>query len=435
MILIYSEKLTNRVKFIFHLFFTEVLNTEFKLTSNVDEFVSFEGAKINYSKLPIGDEFFIAAENLLFERGISYQKLSFVQFQELPAFYPTYHKKSVLPFDIFAASFYMVTRYEEYLPYKKDEYGRFSSFESIAHKKGFLQKPIVNFWVLHLAGLIKKAFPDWKYKGTKYKFIPTIDIDAAWAYRQKGLFRTLGGFINSISRLDLDEFTERIKVLAGFQKDPFDTYDFHLELQKKYHLKPIFFILFAEYGFNDKNIPVYNSKFKTLIKSLADYVDVGIHPSYGSNSNAKKLRIEVERLSKVINREITKSRQHFLKLDMPSTYRNLINLDIEHDYSMGFAAQPGFRAGICVPYNFFDLDLDAETHLRIHPFTLMDGTLRDYMNVSAENAMKHIKPLIDEVRKVNGTFYSLWHNESIGNSKRWTGWHHIYEEMIIAALP
>lgn len=434
MILIYSEKLTNRVKFIFRLFFTDILKMEYQLTSDSKDFVAFEGAKFNYSKQNLGDEFFIVAENLLFERGIAYQELSFIEYQNLPAFFPTYHKKSALPFDIFAAAFYMVTRYEEYLPYKKDEYGRFSSFESLAHKKGFLQKPIVNIWALHLAELLRKSFTGLEMKGTKYKYIPTIDIDAAWSYRQKGLFRTLGGFMNSLTRFDIDEIAERFKVLAGFQKDPFDTYEFHLELQRKYKLRPIFFILFAEYGFNDKNIPVYNSKFKTLIKSLADYVDVGIHPSYGSNSNAKKLRIEVERLSKVVNREITKSRQHFLKLNMPSTYRNLINLDIEHDYSMGFAAQPGFRAGICVPFNFFDLDLDAETHLRIHPFTLMDGTLRDYMNVSAENAMEHIKPLIEEVKKVNGTFISLWHNESLGDSKRWKGWASIYEEMIEEAL-
>jgi len=430
MVLIYSNKLTKRVKFIFHLFFKDILNVDYNLTSDEEEFKSFDGVKLNYSKQIIGNELFVAAENLLFERGISYQDLSFIEFRDRPAFFPTYHKNSVLPFDIFSAAFYLVTRYEEYLPYKKDEYGRFSSFESIAHKKGFLQQPIVNIWALELAKLLQQHFPGFKFKGTRYKFIPTIDIDAAWAYRQKGVFRTLGGFLNAASKFDFAEISERFRVLASLQKDPFDTYEIQLELQREYKLKPIYFILFAEYGFNDKNIPVYNSKFKTLIKSLADYAEVGIHPSYGSNTNVKKLKIEVERLSKVVNREITKSRQHFLKLNMPSTYRNLINLDVTDDYSMGFAAQPGFRAGICVPYNFFDLDLDTETHLRIHPFTLMDGTLRDYMNVTAENAMDHIKPLIAEVKKVNGTFISLWHNESLGNSKRWTGWQTVYEQMI-----
>jgi hypothetical protein len=102
---------------------------------------------------------------------------------------------------------------------------------------------------------------------------------------------------------------------------------------------------------------------------------------------------------------------------------------------MGYAAQPGFRASICSSFNFFDLDMDTETKLRVHPFTFMEGTLRDYMDVNASKAMTLIKPLIDEVKAVNGTFISLWHNESLSNTGRWLGWDKVYEDMIIEALP
>ena len=102
---------------------------------------------------------------------------------------------------------------------------------------------------------------------------------------------------------------------------------------------------------------------------------------------------------------------------------------------MGFAARPGFRASICNSFNFYDLDLDVETKLRIHPFTLMDGTLRDYMEVESNDAIKYIKPLIDEVKAVNGTFVSLWHNESLSDLNRWKGWRKVYEEMVREAQP
>ena len=65
----------------------------------------------------------------------------------------------------------------------------------------------------------------------------------------------------------------------------------------------------------------------------------------------------------------------------------------------------------------------------------MDGTLRDYNHIEAKDAISHIKPLIDEVKAVNGTFISLWHNESLSNQKRWVGWDVVYEEMIKLALP
>ena len=125
---------------------------------------------------------------------------------------------------------------------------------------------------------------------------------------------------------------------------------------------------------------------------------------------------------------------HFLMVQLPGTYRNLVNLDISDDYSMGFAAQPGFRAGICSSFRFYDLDLDTETKLQIHPFTYMEGTLKDYMNLSVNEASAVIKPLIKEVKEVNGTFISIWHNESLSNAHRWQGWQQLYEEMIQEAM-
>lgn len=435
MMLIYTDKITNRIKYIYNLLIKEILNVDFELTKSQEDFEAFDGVKFSYSKHPLGDELYFHAENLLFDRGISHTELTFIDYEGLPAFFPVYTQKPALPFDPFAASFYLVSRYEEYLPYRKDEYGRFSTSESIAFQKDFLHKPLVNIWAYKIGEILKQNFPSFSFTGKKYQFQPTIDIDAAWAYKEKGVFRTMGAYLDELSRFDFAEIAKRTKVLLGTEKDPFDTYDFQLQMQKKYDIQHIYFILFAEYGLNDKNTPIQSMAFHKLIKSLADYAEVGIHPSYNSNQYSKKLKLEINRLSKVLNREITKSRQHFLKLQFPTTYRNLINLDITDDYSMGFAARPGFRAGICSTFNFYDLDLDTETTIRVHPFTFMEGTLRDYMNVEADQAMDIINPLIKEVKAVNGTFISLWHNESLSNDQRWVGWHKVYEEMIREALP
>lgn len=434
-VLFYTDKITNRIRYITNLIFRDILNVPVLITSNPEEFSKWEGVKISYCKKKVDDELFFNSGTILFERGIGHKELTFIEYDELPVFFPVYNHDSAMPFDVFGAAFYLVTRYEEYLPYKKDEYGRFSARESLAHQKGFLHKPVVNIWAYKIAALITAKYPGFKIPGHKYTFTPTIDIDAAWAYRQKGLFRTAGGYLHALVRLDFREITERTKVLSGIEKDPFDTYAFQHQIHNKYKLKPIYFILFGEYGHNDKNIPVKNRPFHTLIKSLADYNRVGIHPSFNSNFYLKKLKLEKERLSRVLNREITRSRQHFLILQLPTTYRNLINLDITDDYSMGFASQPGFRASICSSYKFFDLELDSETKLNIHPFTYMEGTLKDYMNITPHEAIDVIKPLIDEVKAVNGTFIPIWHNESLSNLKRWEGWQKVYEDMIKLALP
>lgn len=109
-------------------------------------------------------------------------------------------------------------------------------------------------------------------------------------------------------------------------------------------------------------------------------------------------------------------------LKFPSTYRNLLARDITADYSMGFANEVGFRAGICCPFNFYDLDLERETTLRIHPFAAMDATLNLYMRLTPDEAFDKVKNLIVEIKKVNGVFSTLWHNETLSDEKQWKGW-------------
>jgi hypothetical protein len=119
---------------------------------------------------------------------------------------------------------------------------------------------------------------------------------------------------------------------------------------------------------------------------------------------------------------------------MPSTYRNLIHCDILEDYTMGYAEEPGFRASICTPYNFYDLDLDTQTPLRIFPFTLMDGTLNDYLDLTPAQAFEVITQLMNEVKAVGGTFISLWHNSTLNDQHHWKGWLKVYEDMIKLAV-
>jgi hypothetical protein len=122
-------------------------------------------------------------------------------------------------------------------------------------------------------------------------------------------------------------------------------------------------------------------------------------------------------------------------MNLPVTYHNLIDHDILDDYTMGYASQPGFRAGISDSFFFYDLDHDGPTPLRVHPFTIMDGTLRDYLKLEPEPALELVKNLIKEVKDVQGTFITLWHNESLSDTKRWAGWLDVYKQIIIEAIP
>jgi hypothetical protein len=108
----------------------------------------------------------------------------------------------------------------------------------------------------------------------------------------------------------------------------------------------------------------------------------------------------------------------------------LLEYDITDDYTMGYPDQPGFRASICTPFFFYDLDLEFETSLKVHPFCLMDGTLKDYMKLEPHETFALMTELVSEVKAVHGEFIAIWHNESFAENERWKGWRAVFEYLL-----
>lgn len=433
MILVYSHKITPRVKYIYKHIFTRILSADIDFTSKVEEFVAFNGPKLSYTKLPLGKEFFIRSHDLLFEQGVNDIDINIQKWDEVPCFFNT-GAKSAIPFDIFAASFYLISRYEEYLPHVKDIHERFTAGQSLAFKFRFLEKPVIDIWAFKLRDKLQERFPEYVFVGRKYTFISTIDIDNAYAYKHKSMVRTMGGLITDFFRFRLRSFWDRLAVLTNIKKDPFLTFERILSLHTAYQINTVFFFLVGDYTTFDTNVSAAKNKFRLLIKHVADYATVGLHPSYFTMRDSKMLKKEKERLESITNIPTEKSRQHFLRFSLPETYQNLIDLEIFEDYSMGYASNVGFRASTCTPFYFYDLDFEIQTPLKIYPFAFMDTTLNDYLKLTPKQAVGRIRGLQREVEAVNGFFITLFHNESLSGYKRWKGWQKVYEAMLNIAV-
>ncbi len=430
MLLVYTHKITPRLNYIFKHYFVRILQIPVTFTTKVDEFVAHNGPKITYSKTPLGSEFFIRSHDLLFEQGINDIDISISQWDNTPCFF-TAGETSSIPFDIFAAGFYLISRYEEYLPHVQDVHERFPAEESIAFKNGFIEKPVIDIWAYKFLELLKEKFPAYSYTNREFKLISTIDVDNAFAYKHKGIVRTIGGFVNDIIHFRFVNFWYRLSAVLNFKADPFDTFKELLKIKREYNVNTLFFFLIGDYTTFDKNISSANNKFKSLIKSVADYAKIGLHPSYFTYKSVEKLKKEKLRLESIINTPITFSRQHYLRLSIPETYQNLIDLDIQEDYTMGYAKLAGFRASTCSPFYFYDLDFEIQTPLKIFPFAFMDITLKEFMGLTNEESLNKILKLKEEVKNVNGTFISLFHNETLSENAYWKGWGTIYKSTVI----
>jgi hypothetical protein len=428
MVLIYSENINSRLIYTLKVIFGEVLNYPYLLTDDYTLFTQSNAKRLNYSNKKISKIAQITPSGLLEEKGIHEQTVNTGIWEDIPVLFLNNDKE--IPFDLLSAIFYLVTRYEEYLPFQPDRHGRFEAAQSIAWKNNFLHLPVVDLWCMHLAaklGIEKECagvLPE------KYRFQLTVDIDQAWTFNHKGLLLSTGTLFKSLLQLDFSKFILQTQILFQLVKDPADTYDFLSETGKKLSEGIKYFILFGRRGRYDHNISTENKNFHSLIHTLEEKNKIGIHPSYASNASFSILEREYKKLSGIVNKEVKMSRQHFLKLNLPDTYRNLLKLAIEEDYSMGYGSQTGFRAGIARPFDFYDLSEEKHTKLRIFPFQVMDRTLLTYLKYSPEKAISEFTYYSGTIRAVGGQFVALWHNTSLGDQGEWKGWKGVFEQMV-----
>ncbi len=433
MLIIFVSEITPRLEYVFsHIF--NYLGIAYSITNNEDAFYQSKLCKFSYGNHPLKDELFISSSGFLNQNNLEFIFPTIGQHQGLTTLFQNSDSKSCLPYDIFSAVFYMLSRYEEYLPFTPDEHGRFEAANSFAFQNDYLYTPVVDLWMIQWKDVLLNKFPQLQTKSHTYQFIPSYDIDIAWSFKHKGILRNLGGFIRDGFRLKIRKYFLRLLVLLNIKKDPYDSYDYQFELQQKYNLKPIYFFHPGTYGEFDKNIPTTNKHIIKLIKNLSANAGLGIHPSYKSATYPEILKKEMIQLENASGIKITSARQHFIKIKFPDTYRNYISQGITDDYSMGYASDYGFRAGTSNPFLFFDVLENKTTDLLIHPFVFMEGVFKFYKNIPQKDIIDTIKPVIEQIKQTQGTFICLWHNESLGTSKNWQGWRAVYEALIKEAI-
>jgi hypothetical protein len=421
--LIYSHTVSTRLQYICKFIFQEQLGAGMSLTIDSESFKNYDGPKINYSDLVMeGNMINIPNHSLLFEKTISSQTIECFETNGYKAFFKT--EGSDFSFDIFAASFYLLSRYEEYLPHEKDMYGRYAYQNALAFKEGFLEQPLINRWINDFATTLKTIFPGITFQQPAFKYIATYDIDIAWSFKSKGLLRNIGGFIKSPS-------LDRIGVLARLQKDPFDSYTFIKKLNTRLTTTAVYFFLMATSRSSyDKNISPYDHRMWQLIKKHAKLFNIGLHPSWKSNEKTELVKKEKKILETAAGITVTQSRQHYIKFSLPETFQQLLDNSITDDYSMGYGSINGFRASVASSFFWYNLQTDTATPLRLHPFCFMDANSFHEQKQNAEESYTELMHYYQACKKINGQLITIFHNNFLGTDKLFVGWREMYEKFI-----
>jgi hypothetical protein len=404
----------------------EIFNEPIIQTRDRSVYQSYTGPKLNYSSERTSDtEFFLFPHQLLFETGISEQPIDRIEIFGRPAFFQT---EGDFPFDILAASFFLVSRYEEYFFFQPDNYGRFPHQASLAFKENFLDCPLINYWLEDFKKMLRGKFPELIFKMKDFKFIPSYDIDIAYSYKFKGVKRNLAGFYKSLVKGHWKYLLDRWDVLFNKKKDPFDSYEWLDSLHLYCRTRAYYFFLIAKKQKGvDKNISPDKQEMESLIAYHAGGYTVGIHPSWQSGDDELVLMDEVENLADITGSPVKYSRQHYIRLSLPETYRKLLKAGIDKDFSMGFGAANGFRASIASSFYWYDLKAEEKTVLMIFPFCFMDATSFYETKLTPRSAFSELMEYYRKIKQINGLMVTVWHNQFFGNDPMFAGWKEVYE--------
>lgn len=336
-----------------------------------------------------------------------------------------------MSFDIFAAVFYLITRYEEYvaLPQDFDEMGRYKATSSLAYQQNFLQTPLIDKWVVEFEKDLANSVACYGVGSQRhFSFRPLIVIDTLFKYQNTSFVNNSYHFWGNLFKGKWTALSMQIKALLRLSDDPYCNFATLLQLHNRNNLLPIFFLRVSYDVWWKKPVYAFTQTYRKLLSH--NYL-FELHGSPESACNVHKLIAERKNLFKITKSQITMNCFHNLAFKLPMAYRNLLKASFKEDYSMVYDNEIGFRASTCTPYKYYDLEKEDYFKLVVHPVAMCDDILRS-KGCKREEVQQSMMRLAKEVKQVNGEFVCIFHNDILSDTGRWRHWLSVYESSIRA---
>lgn len=331
--------------------------------------------------------------------------------------------------DVFAATFLMLTRWEEYVLPDRDEHGRFPARASTAVRFQFLDRPVVNEWADLLYEMLHHL--GWEQARPERKFRMSISCDVdhprLW-WSAAGRFKTLAGSV--FKRKSLKEAVFLLKNYFFKTGDPYDVFDHWMDILEQHGLKAQFNFLGERAASSDCYYPVQHPFVVATIRKIAARGhSIGFHPSYEAFDQPELFQRELDSIRHISPVPVTSGRQHYLRFSAPETWRIWESAGMDWDSTLGYSEAEGFRCGICHDFPVFDFLERKMLRLREKPLIAMDVTLALYRQYTALEASDRLHQLRKQVERHQGEFVLLWHNSS-WNTYFWAGWKDVFLRFI-----
>lgn len=417
---VYIERPSARSRYAISQVVERMLGWRVEFVDTIVEITNSEVPLLVYGRIPVNGAFHVYPQGSLDVDEIEELDPPVGSVNGVPVLFPA--QKGDLKYDLFAGAFYLLTCYQEFSGVRLDEHQRPISKDLHCVRHGYVHRPVIDEWSLQLAAQWKAMDPRVPDPIRKYKQVVTMDLDNGFKYRGREWWRTAGSLVRDMLNGSYSNVSERFRVLKGDQQDPYDIYGTLKDELSEVSDRTIFFVLTAPRSKWDHAVPVTYVPYAERLKGLSHWAEVGLHPSYKEKFDEQLLRREKIDLQLAVGQTVKLSRHHFLRITVPDSFPRLVNEGFTEDHTMGLHDTPGFRVGTCTPFKWYDLSTEKELPIMVHPFCVMDNTLRNKMKLNPDEAVEHVTELIQHVRDVDGTFSGLWHESFLSDHGEYEGW-------------
>ena len=132
--------------------------------------------------------------------------------------------------------------------------------------------------------------------------------------------------------------------------------------------------------------------------------EIGLHGSFHSYLDQAVLGREKQRLEAILGYAVAGIRQHYLKLEIPETWRIHARLGFTYDSTLGYSDRVGFRWEAWFPFYPIDPLTGEKIPVLQIPLAIMDRPLMRCWNPWSEALH-----LIDSVEAIGGVLTLSWH--------------------------
>jgi peptidoglycan/xylan/chitin deacetylase (PgdA/CDA1 family) len=265
----------------------------------------------------------------------------------------------------------------------------------------------------------KVSYPD----NRKFAICLTHDVDDIYPPLSHQVLSSLW----SLKKCDWSRLKEHLfwKSL-GKQASPYRNFQKIMELEKKYNAKSTFYFMTASrdprrFRYNIEDIA---SELQFIVESGWE---VGLHGGYYSFNDFEAIKQEKSRLEKALGREVIGYRNHYLRFQVPDTWKILEKCGFTYDSTYGYTNMVGFRNGMCHPFRPYNLQREQWMDIYELPLHIMESAMFDF--VKSHEAWELIKQLLEEVELNKGVLTVLWHN-NVFNCPFREDWGALYEKIL-----